>query len=99
MIGIDVQDSTLYQISVSPSAAVFSGVLPGGFYEIFADEADIYVKNFASGEATGSFSTGYPIWAGNSARIKVSDGGKIGFICKSGQPTITVEYMLVHVSL
>lgn len=93
MIGIYVDESTYGTLSVTASAAVYTAALDEGFYEIFADDADIYVKVIRDGEAEAAFSVGYPIWAGNSVIRKVPASGKIGCICKSGQPSITVEYI------
>lgn len=96
MTGIYVDESTYGTLAVNASTATFTPPLKMGLYDIFVSGADIYVKVIGAGVAETPFSVGYPIWDGNSVRRKVKESGKIGCICKSGNPSITVEYIKVE---
>ena len=92
MIGIDITGAAIGELSASDAAAVFSAALAAGQYEVFADNAKVYVKILKEGEAEASFAKAYPLWLGNSRTFIVPNNGKIGVICASGEAAITVQY-------
>lgn len=94
MIGVDIHGSTLGELAVTSAAAVFSSALSGGFYEVLSDSR-IYINTLMPDDAEAQFSTGYPLWAGNSKTFRVHEGGKIAAICASGEPDVTVQFIKV----
>lgn len=95
MIGIDINGSTLIKVNATPSAAQFTDALSGGWYQVKAKLAHIYIKTTQTGQAeTISLAGGdsiYQIWRGNTMKVRVYEGGKIGIICLPGEPSEAVE--------